>query len=129
MVSESFAKFLTEAYRELKEVDSQLKQIDGLLKQLSASDEVLKRLMKIPSYGPVVSSEFVLVLGGDGRQFKCGCVATAWLVPRHFGSGGVLEINRDRVTTAHCAGRVLGRLGYVVFSFHTYLTKINELWI
>ena len=47
MVSESFAKFLIEAYRELKEIDSQLKQIDGLLKQLSASDEVLKRLMKI----------------------------------------------------------------------------------
>ena len=63
MVSESFAKFLIEAYRELKEVDSQLKQIDGLLKQLSASDEVLKRLMKIPGYGPVVSSEFVLVHG------------------------------------------------------------------
>ena len=42
--------------------------------------------------------------------------------------GGVLEINRDRVTTVHCAGKVLGRLGNVVFSFHTYVTKINEFF-
>ena len=57
---------------------------------LSESDEVLKHLMQIPGYGPVVSSAFVSALS-DGRQFKCGRVATAWaggLVPRHFGSGG-----------------------------------------
>ena len=41
-----------------------------------ASDEVLNRLMQIPGYGPVVSSAFVSALD-DGRQFKCGRVATA----------------------------------------------------
>ena len=96
---------------------------------LSESDEVLKHLMQIPGYGPVVSSAFVSALS-DGRQFKYGRVAyhLSGLVPRHFCSGGILEINRDRVTTAHCADKVLERLGNVVSSFHTYVTRINELF-
>ena len=76
--------------------------------------------------GPVVSSAFVSVLG-DGQHFNFGQSATAWL-GRHFVSGEGLEVNRDRVTTTHCAGKVLGRLGNVVSSFHTYLTRINELF-
>ena len=66
MVSESFAKILNETCQELKEVDSHLKQIDGQHKNLSASDEVFKRLMQIPGYGRIVSSEFVSTLG-DGQ--------------------------------------------------------------
>ena len=61
-------------------------------------------------------------------QVRSGGNRLAGLMPRHFGSGRSLEINRDRVTTAHCADKVFGRLGNVVFSFHTYVTKINELF-
>ena len=88
-VSGEFTHLLGEGYDQLRSLDERVKKIDHLILQQAYSSDVIRRLMEVPGYGPLVSSAFVGAVG-DGRAFKCGRDASArlGLVPKHSGTGG-----------------------------------------
>lgn len=76
-------------YRRFVELDEQLAWYDKQLEKAVKEDEVCRRLLKVPSIGPVVASGLKSWMG-DGKQFERGREASAALgvVPRQQSSGG-----------------------------------------
>ena len=87
-LSAKFRELLAQQYQRLVALEKELKQFDKQLKQEIKEDPVCQRLIKVPAFGPVVSSA-VKNWMGNGKQFKNGREASAALgiVPRQFTSG------------------------------------------
>lgn len=76
-------------YDRLIALDEEMDWYDKQLKKEARKDEVCKRLVKIPGFGPVVS-KVIRSWMGDGKQFRRGRDASAalGLVPRQNSTGG-----------------------------------------
>jgi len=61
--------------------------------ELSNQYPAYASLQKLPGIGPLNASAFIAAVG-DGSAFRCGRQLSAWLglVPRHYGSGGKVQL-------------------------------------
>ncbi len=76
-------------YRQLLDARQALASIQLQIKQCCESHPLVKKLCAIPGIGPMTATALYAAIG-NGRQFKNGREAAAWLglIPRHVGSGG-----------------------------------------
>ncbi|MDP4117392.1 MAG: IS110 family transposase [Bacteroidota bacterium] len=76
-------------YELFTDIQKRACEVDDSLKNICKSNEICKRISKIPGIGPVSATALYAAIG-NGRQFKNGREAAAWLgiIPRHKGSGG-----------------------------------------
>ena len=73
-----FVSMLAKEYQNLRNLDQEVENYDTQIKALVNDSELMRRVMEIPGFGPIVASSFVAALG-DGQAFKCGRVVSAWL--------------------------------------------------
>ena len=76
-------------YNQFKETVVRLADVNDIITKFCMGDETCQRVCKIPGIGPITATALYAAIG-NGRQFKNGREAAAWLgiVPRHKGSGG-----------------------------------------
>lgn len=79
----------------LKQLDEHIQALDAQMKEMVSTNELAKRLLKVPGIGPVGASALASTLGDgsawrNARQFVC-CLG---LVPSHTGSGGKVRMGR-----------------------------------
>lgn len=88
-LTERFRALLARQYRRLLALEEELAWYDAQLRQQVKTDDVCRRLVELPGFGPVVSTAFKSWIG-DGQQFRRGRDASAALgiVPRQHSSGG-----------------------------------------
>lgn len=88
-----FRELLHHEYQRFIFLDAEITWFDNKLQEQSKNDSVCKRLIKIPGFGPVVSSA-VKGWMGDGLQFRRGRDASAalGLVPRQHTSGDKVKL-------------------------------------
>jgi transposase len=72
-----------------KELDRQVAEIEGQIKTWHQSNDLSRKLEKIPGIGPITASALVATIG-DAKSFDNGRQVAAWLglVPRQHSSGG-----------------------------------------
>src|SRR5690606_34822953 len=70
-------------------LEQELAWYEREIKTKAAENEACQRLMRVPGYGPIVSSAFYGWLG-SGQQFRCGrdVAAALGLVPKQYSTGG-----------------------------------------
>jgi len=76
-------------YNQFKETEHKLADVNKTIELFCKEDETCRRICKIPGIGPITATALYAAIG-NGRQFKNGRGAAAWLgiIPRHSGSGG-----------------------------------------
>ena len=97
MILEDAENGLTELARELlqrlcrqfEELGDEIQWFTRSIEKQVKEDDVCRRLMELPGFGPIVTSAFKSWIG-DGQQFKKGRDASAALgvVPRQNSTGG-----------------------------------------
>ena len=87
-LSPTMLALVQESFSEVLHLDEQIKNMDERLQQQIKQNDDCQRLLKIPGFGPIVSSALVAAVG-DARHFKKGKQMAAWvgLAPRHYASG------------------------------------------
>jgi transposase len=85
----SFRHLVDRLMLHFKELDKQVKEFDGQIKAWHQSNELSRKLEKIPGIGPITASALVATMG-DAKNFDNGRQVAAWLglVPRQHSSGG-----------------------------------------
>lgn len=88
-LTEKFRLLLDRQYRRFVELDEQLAWYEAQLKKAVNQDETCRRLLELPTIGPVSAGALKNWMG-DGKQFQRGREASAALgvVPRQQSSGG-----------------------------------------
>jgi len=76
-------------YHLFKEARKKLADVNAVIERFCKGNEICQRICAIPGVGPITATALYAAIG-NGRQFKNGREAAAWLgiVPRHRGSGG-----------------------------------------
>ena len=88
-LSDFFRPLLADCYQQLQEIDLHIDFYTQVLKQHAKQNEAIRRLQKIPGFGPVVASVFRAFVG-DGQAYKTGrdVSAALGLVPKQHSTGG-----------------------------------------
>ncbi len=88
-LSSMLRNLLQEMHGELNEVENRITKITKTIEHVCQSNDICKRVCKIPGIGPITATALYASMG-NGRQFKNGREAAAWLgmIPRHKGTGG-----------------------------------------
>ena len=88
-LSDFFRPLLADCYQQLQEIDLHIDFYTQALKQHAKQNEAIRRLQKVPGFGPVVASVFHAFVG-DGQAYKRGrdVSAALGLVPKQHSSGG-----------------------------------------
>ena len=88
-LSDFFRPLLADCYQQLQEIDRHIDFYTQVLKQHAKQNEAIRRLQKIPGFGPVVASVFRAFVG-DGQAYKTGrdVSAALGLVPKQHSTGG-----------------------------------------
>ena len=94
-LSDFFRPLLADCYQQLQEIDRHIDFYTQVLKQHAKQNEAIRRLQKIPGFGPVVASVFRAFVG-DGQAYKTGrdVSAALGLVPLLVATGPGSEIQR-----------------------------------
>ncbi len=76
-------------YDQFKDTEIRLIDVNATIERFCKGDDACQRICKIPGIGPVTATALYAAIG-NGRQFKNGREAAAWLgiIPCHRGSGG-----------------------------------------
>lgn len=76
-------------YEQLQETDKKVQEYDLQIQQYCQSNEICKRLLKLPGVGVLIASAIVASIG-NAKIFKNGREMSAFigLVPRQYSSGG-----------------------------------------
>lgn len=84
-----FRELLSQAYRQLQELDAHMEVYTRKLEAYSRQSAVCQRLQSIPGFGPIIASVFHSVVG-EGEAYRRGrdVSASLGLVPRQHSSGG-----------------------------------------
>ena len=92
-LSGDFRQLLGELQEELVALEDRLATLDERLERQARENPLMRRLMQLRGIGPVIASAIVGAIG-DGREFKTGRGAAAWvgLVPAHRGTGGTVRL-------------------------------------
>ena len=92
-LSGDFRQLLGELHEELVTLEDRLATLDERLERQARENPLMRRLMQLRGIGPVIASAIVGAIG-DGREFKSGRGAAAWvgLVPAHSGTGGTVRL-------------------------------------
>lgn len=74
---------------QLDDLERRIKKLDARIANLCRTNEICRRLTKLPGIGPVVATAIVAAVN-EGRQFRSGREMAAWigLVPRQYTTGG-----------------------------------------
>jgi len=74
---------------QLDDLECRVKKLDATIANLCRTNEICRRLTKLPGIGPVVATAIVAAVN-EGRQFRSGREMAAWigLVPRQYTTGG-----------------------------------------
>jgi transposase len=88
-LSADFRFLLDMQYQQLCRLDEQIKSLTDRIQAQVQADEVAKRLLAMPGFGPIVTSVWRARMG-NGRQFRRGrdAAASLGLVPRQHSTGG-----------------------------------------
>jgi transposase len=104
----SFRLLIQRLMDHLKELDRQVRELEAQIQAWHRSDEMSRRLARVPGIGPLTASALVASVG-DAKSFGSGRQLAAWLglVPRQNSSGGknvLLSISkRGDVYCEHCS--------------------------
>ena len=81
---------LLESFRKL---DKQVTYYDKQIEKMAKADERCKALMEVPGVGPLTATAALAAIG-DGKEFKRGREASAWvgLVPKQHSSGNKIRL-------------------------------------
>jgi transposase len=84
-----------ELHAELVSLDERIAHYDKRLCEFAKSNDVTKRLMKIPGVGELSATALYAAVG-DAKEFKNGRQFAAWLglTPRQFSTGGKIKLGR-----------------------------------
>lgn len=84
---------LENQYNRLNELDSLIEDIEKQLTSVARQNETCKRLLDIPSVGPLIATAAVATTG-EASAFKSGREFAAYvgLVPKQAGSGGKVRL-------------------------------------
>jgi transposase len=76
-------------FKQFRETGLRLADVNTTIEQFCKEDEICQRICKISGIGPITATALYAAIG-NGRQFKNGRGAAAWIgiVPHHKGSGG-----------------------------------------
>jgi transposase len=74
---------------QFNDLNRQLDKLDAQIVTICRTNEICRRLSKLPGVGPVIATALVAAVD-DGRQFRSGRELAAWigLVPRQYSTGG-----------------------------------------
>jgi transposase len=88
-IGPSFRTLLSGLQDDLLYLERRVEALDRSMRQLAQSHPLAIRLQQLHGVGPVIATALIASLG-DGRMFKRGRDAAAWvgLVPRQHSSGG-----------------------------------------
>jgi len=88
-ISKEFVSQLGYEADQLRQIESKVKYYTDRIERNGDTMEAVKRLQRIPGFGPIVASALIVAVG-DGREFGCGRDMAAWfdLVPRQHSRGG-----------------------------------------
>jgi transposase len=105
------------------------------LEHISHENELCRRLLQIPGFGPLVSTATVAAIG-NGAAFRCGRDFAAWVgvVPRQYSTGGkpkLLGISKRgnrylRRMLIHGARAVLFRVKYDTGGFGEWFRRLAQ---
>ncbi len=65
-------------WQEWKQLELNIETMSDELERISEDNELCRRLRKIPSFGPLVSTATVAAIG-SGAAFQCGRDFAAWV--------------------------------------------------
>lgn len=84
---------LDNQFNKLNELDLQIDDIEKQLTSVARQNETCRRLLDIPSVGPLIATAAVAIMG-EAAAFKSGREFAAYvgLVPRQTGSGGKIRL-------------------------------------
>ena len=88
-LSDFFRSLLADGYQQLQEIDLHIDFFSQALKHHAKQNEAIRRLQKVPGFGPVVASVFHAFVG-NAQAYKRGrdVSAALGLVPKQHSTGG-----------------------------------------
>lgn len=88
-LSTTMRRIIQGIYRQFQDTRVGLADVTTEIEQYSKTNVLCSRICKIPGIGPITATALYAAIG-NGRQFKNGRGAAAWLgiIPTHRGSGG-----------------------------------------
>jgi transposase len=126
---------LDRMWSEWKQVELDIKGMTEELERISEENELCRRLLRIPGFGPLVSTATVAAIG-NGAAFRCGRDFAAWvgIVPRQHSTGGkqkLLGISKRgnrylRRMLIHGARAVLFRVKYDTGGFGEWFRRLAQ---
>jgi transposase len=121
--------------QEWKQVELDIEAMSDELERISEQNELCRRLLKIPGFGPLVSTATVAAIG-NGAAFRRGRDFAAWvgIVPRQYSTGGkqkLLGISKRgnrylRRMLIHGARAVLFRVKYDTGGFGEWFRRLAQ---
>ena len=126
---------LDRMWSEWKQVELDIKGMTEELERISEENELCRRLLRIPGFGPLVSTATVAAIG-NGAAFRRGRDFAAWvgIVPRQYSTGGkqkLLGISKRgnrylRRMLIHGARAVLFRVKYETGGFGEWFRRLAQ---
>ena len=126
---------LDRMWQEWKQVELEVQAMSDELEHISHENELCRRLLQIPGFGPLVSTATVAAIG-NGAAFRCGRDFAAWVgvVPRQYSTGGkpkLLGISKRgnrylRRMLIHGARAVLFRVKYDTGGFGEWFRRLAQ---
>jgi transposase len=108
-------------WQEWKQVELDIQAMTEEIERIRQENELCRRLLQIPGFGPLVSTATVAAIG-NGAGFRRGRDFAAWVgvVPRQYSTGGKQKLfgisKRGNIylrrMLIHGAGAVLFRVNY-----------------
>ena len=128
-------ELLQRLYQDFERLSEEIEWFTQAIEKQVSTDDVCRRLMDLPGFGPIVSSAYKSWVG-DGQQFKKGRDASAALgvVPRQYSTGGkdtLLGITKRgdpyvRSLVIHGARSVVSRASTKSDPLSQWINKLKE---